>query len=60
MSLNLYDLLGRPVSSIFSGRLPEGEHSITTNVAGMIQGVYFYQIVTDRGTSMYKFRILHG
>jgi hypothetical protein len=60
ITLSIYDLLGRPVSSIFTGRLPEGKHSITTSVEGLIEGVYFCQIVTDRGASMHKFRIVHG
>lgn len=60
ISLSLYDLVGRPVTTIFSGNLPEGEHMLTTSVESLIEGIYICQIVTDRGTSTQKVNVLRS
>jgi photosystem II stability/assembly factor-like uncharacterized protein len=44
ISLDIYDLLGRKVESLFDGIQPSGEHSLIWNAGGLSSGVYFYKL----------------
>jgi photosystem II stability/assembly factor-like uncharacterized protein len=44
ISLDIYNLLGRKVESLFDGIQPSGEHSLIWNAEGLPSGVYFYKL----------------
>jgi len=44
VKLIVYDLLGREVETLVSGKLDQGEYSIHWSVADRPSGVYFYRL----------------
>jgi hypothetical protein len=44
VELEVFDLLGRRVGTVFSGRLPQGEHSIAWTPKDLSTGVFLYRI----------------
>lgn len=44
VTLKIYDVLGREVSTVFSGQLSSGKQSLHWNASGMASGVYFYRL----------------
>lgn len=44
VTLKVYDVIGRNVSTLISERQNAGEHSVTFNAVGLPSGVYFYQL----------------
>jgi sugar lactone lactonase YvrE len=46
--IEVYDVLGRRVDSLFEGFLPAGDHQTYWNAAGFSSGIYFYGIRTGR------------
>jgi hypothetical protein len=42
--LAVYDLLGREVALLWSGRQDPGSHTVTFNASGLASGVYFYRL----------------
>jgi photosystem II stability/assembly factor-like uncharacterized protein len=44
ISLDIYDLLGRKVQSVFDGIQPSGEHSLIWKAEGLSSGIYFYKL----------------
>jgi immune inhibitor A len=47
--LEIFDLLGRIVETVYNGELASGEHRITWDASGQPSGVYFYRLTTSRG-----------
>jgi hypothetical protein len=54
VSLKVYDLHGREVTTISDEHLPAGEHQVTWNAEGLPAGIYFVRMVTDHGTASQK------
>jgi hypothetical protein len=56
VTLRLYDLLGREVSTLASGVLPAGPHRISLNAAGLSSGVYFVRLtsLSPQGTERFS------
>ncbi|WP_153038449.1 T9SS type A sorting domain-containing protein [Balneola sp. EhC07] len=44
VSLKVYNLLGREISTLVSGRMSAGIHKIEFNASGLSTGLYFYRI----------------
>jgi hypothetical protein len=44
VSLKVYNLLGREISTLVSGRMNAGNHKIEFNASGLSTGLYFYRI----------------
>jgi uncharacterized delta-60 repeat protein len=44
VSLKIYDLLGREISTLVTEEKPAGEYKIEFNASGLSSGVYFYQL----------------
>jgi flagellar hook assembly protein FlgD len=44
VSIKVYDLLGREVSTIISEEMPAGSYSQQWNATNMPSGVYFYRL----------------
>jgi hypothetical protein len=42
--LNIYDLLGREVTTLVDQKLPAGKHQAVWNATGMPGGIYYYKI----------------
>jgi len=49
VSVTVYDLLGRKVSTVIDSELTPGRHSITFDGSFLATGTYFYVLQTDRG-----------
>lgn len=44
-SLDIYDVLGRKVATLFSGNLSSGQHSYIWDATNITSGVFFYRLV---------------
>lgn len=44
VSLKVYNLLGREISTLVSGRMNAGHHKVEFNASGLSTGLYFYRI----------------
>ncbi|HEY9166542.1 MAG TPA: T9SS type A sorting domain-containing protein [Candidatus Kryptonia bacterium] len=58
VTLKVYDILGREVTTLVNGRLTAGEHSATFNASNLASGVYIYSLVTSDGFKITKKMIL--
>jgi hypothetical protein len=58
VSLEIYDLLGRPVETLISGNLSAGRHLVKWNSQGNPSGVYFYRLVTPEFSASRKMLLL--
>ena len=58
VELEVFDLLGRRVGTVFSGRLPQGEHSIVWTPKDLSTGVFIYRIRTGDFASVRKLLLL--
>lgn len=61
--LEIFDILGRHVSTLVDKRLEPGKYSVTWNGndqdgAAVASGVYFYRLVTEFGTTQQKMTLL--
>ncbi len=45
VTLKVYDILGREIATLVSGKNQPGEHSVNWNAVNVSSGVYFYRIV---------------
>lgn len=52
--LEIYDILGRKIETMVSGRQVAGPHSITWDAREVPSGVYFYKIEADQSTETRK------
>jgi hypothetical protein len=60
-SLEIYDLAGRLVATLFSGTLESGEHSVSwdrSGDAGAPPGVYFVRLETESGVTSERMALL--
>jgi hypothetical protein len=51
VTLTIYDVLGREITTIINEVRNAGTHSVIWNAAGHASGVYFYRLTTGRGES---------
>ena len=56
-TLNLYDVRGRLVKTMYDQTADEGGHQITLDSRGLASGVYFYSL-ESRGHTVWKRAIL--
>jgi hypothetical protein len=54
VKLELFDMLGHSVQTIFSGNKPAGYHEVTFDASHLSSGVYFYQFVVGDIKQMRK------
>lgn len=45
VTLKIYDILGREIATLVSGKNQPGEHSVSWNALNVPSGVYFYRII---------------
>lgn len=58
VELNLYDLSGRKISVLFSGKLEHGMQQVTAHVESYSSGLYLLQVVAGNHSSTMKISIL--
>lgn len=58
VSLNVYDILGRKISTILDRLIQPGKHSVMFNGENLSSGTYFYQLKTNEGTKTKKMSII--
>jgi len=63
VKLEIFDVLGRLVNTLYDGRLESGSYSITwngrdKNEAQVSSGVYFYRLITEHGIRQEKMTLL--
>jgi hypothetical protein len=56
--LKVYDVLGREISTIFSGYLPGGNYKFRWEGSGLASGVYFYKLTAGLFTETKKMILL--
>ncbi len=54
VSLRIVDASGNTLKMLFNGRLQQGDQSINLNVSGLMQGIYYVNLVTDEGIKSSK------
>ncbi len=47
VKVDIYDITGRLVRSVFNGTLPTGNHTLSVNLEDLASGVYMYRLQTD-------------
>ncbi len=57
--IDVYDRIGRKVSTLVDGRLGGGFHTITFDGTGLASGLYFYRIVTDQTQTTKKMILIN-
>lgn len=50
VKLQIFDIMGRLISTVFSGSAPAGEHRFVWNSEGLASGVYLYQLTAENLT----------
>ncbi|MCR9131443.1 MAG: alpha/beta hydrolase-fold protein [bacterium] len=58
IELRVFNVLGKEVSVVASGRFAEGTHNITFDGMGLSSGVYYYILSTSQGNSARKMLLL--
>jgi hypothetical protein len=53
VELNVFNLLGQKVATVFRGYLPAGKHEFTFDGSGLPVGIYFYRLEAD-GRVLYR------
>ncbi|MBN2425945.1 MAG: T9SS type A sorting domain-containing protein, partial [Calditrichaceae bacterium] len=56
--LSVYNLLGRKVATLVSGKQPAGRYQAEFNGSGLASGIYFYRLKTEQGTWQKKMILL--
>ena len=57
VSINIMDITGKVITNIYNGTDAKGIHTVTADVAGLSNGMYFMQIGTATGVKAVKFTI---
>ena len=58
VSLSIYNLQGREVSTLISGKIEAGYHSVVWNTDRHSSGVYFVKMVADKYISTQKLMLV--
>jgi hypothetical protein len=58
ITLSIYNQLGQRVALLYSGEKNAGTHSAIWNASNFASGVYFYELRTDKFTSIKKLMLL--
>lgn len=59
VSIKIFDLLGKEVTTVFTGRKQPGNHKVTWHPLGIAEGIYFYQLKAGTKTLTQKMIILN-
>jgi photosystem II stability/assembly factor-like uncharacterized protein len=53
-SININDITGRTIQTIYENTLPSGHHTIPINVSTLARGIYFINIRNENGATVLK------
>jgi hypothetical protein len=53
--LTIHDLLGREIALLVDGERAAGRHTVRFEAGGMSSGMYFYRLLTERGSTTRPF-----
>jgi hypothetical protein len=56
--LEVYDITGRRVATLFNSRQPAGEHKVTFRGDGLASGVYLYRLIAEGTTQVRRMLLL--
>jgi hypothetical protein len=56
--IEVYDRIGRRVSTLVNERMDRGFHSVTFDGTGLASGLYFYRLITDQAASTKKMLLI--
>lgn len=59
ISLQLFDMQGRLIKTIFNGTQQQGIHSAELDLAGIAQGLYVFALTTEKKKMQKKLTIVH-
>ena len=57
VSLNIVDLNGKQVRSIFNGNMLQGDHSLQVNTSSLASGIYLVKMVTDNQVKTFRLMV---
>ncbi len=58
VTLEIFDILGRKISTVIDQRLTAGSYNISYQAQNLASGVYFYRLTTDSKTFIQKFTLI--
>jgi Secretion system C-terminal sorting domain len=58
VSIKVYDILGKEVSTLINTEKPAGRYSIEFNAAKLVSGIYFYRMQSGNFISTRKFILM--
>jgi photosystem II stability/assembly factor-like uncharacterized protein len=58
VELSIYNLIGQKVVTLVSAKKPEGNYTVAWDATNFPSGIYFYQLVTDKGFTLTKKLVL--
>jgi hypothetical protein len=58
VTLKVFDILGREVTTLVDEQLKAGQHSVNFNGRGLASGIYFYKLTTGEFSSVKKLQLL--
>ncbi len=58
VTLKVYDILGRIITTLVDGEMPAGKYQVNFNASNLSSGIYFYKLTTDMGAKVMKMEIL--
>ncbi len=58
VSLTVYDVLGREITSLVNEKLNQGEYSIQWDAKNYSSGIYFYKLATEKNTSIKRMMLV--
>ena len=58
VELQVYDMLGQRIATLFSGEQKAGSHQLQWDASAHASGVYYYRLTTDAGLSQTKKLVL--
>lgn len=58
LEIIVYDAMGREITSLFSGNMPAGYHSMNWDASGQASGVYIIRLITETVTESRKVMLL--
>lgn len=58
VTIKVFDLTGKEVKTLISGKMEVGKHSVLLNAEGLSSGIYFYQMTAGSFISVKKLSVL--
>jgi len=56
--VNIFDILGNKITTLFTGYMSEGKHSIIFDASGLASGTYYFQLTSEKFIKTNKMQLL--